>query len=214
MAQEPDRIRDDIELTRAELAQDVDALADRTLPNRVARRRWDDMKARARSLSGKVMGHPDGGHGMREGVGSAVATMERTASGVAEKTSEMAGDVASAVREAPHAVAERTQGSPIAVGLIAFGVGLLTASLIPPSELERRAGAQIKENADGMIGPMKQPLAESAQQIKDDMTDAATSAVDDVKQTVKQATDATKEQAKASAEDVREQTRDAVRQAR
>ena len=40
MAEGPDRIREDIETTRAELARNVDALADRTVPTRVARRRW------------------------------------------------------------------------------------------------------------------------------------------------------------------------------
>lgn len=195
MAQEPARIRDDIELTRTDLARDVDALADRTLPNRVARRRWGDMKAKARSFSDKIMGTPNGGHR------------------IAEKTGDMADEVASAVREAPHAVAQRTQGNPVAAGIIAFGVGLLTASLIPATEMERRAGEMLRANADDLIEPIKQPLADSAQQIKDDVTDAVTVAVDEVKQTARDAANATKEEAKGAAEDVRDQTKDAVRQA-
>ena len=40
MAEEPDRLRQDIELTRASLSRDVDQLADKTSPRRVAQRRW------------------------------------------------------------------------------------------------------------------------------------------------------------------------------
>jgi len=44
MAEEPDQIRDDIELTRTRLAHDVDRLADKTSPTRVAQRRWTGAK--------------------------------------------------------------------------------------------------------------------------------------------------------------------------
>ena len=40
MAEEPDRLRQDIENTRASLTRDVDLLAEKTSPTKVAQRRW------------------------------------------------------------------------------------------------------------------------------------------------------------------------------
>ena len=39
MVEEPDRIRNDIDDTRSDLARRVDLLADKTVPTRVAKRR-------------------------------------------------------------------------------------------------------------------------------------------------------------------------------
>ena len=55
MAEEPDRIRNEIEATRSDLARNVDLLADRTVPTRVARRRWGAVKERVRGMSDRVM---------------------------------------------------------------------------------------------------------------------------------------------------------------
>ena len=49
MAEEPDRLRQDIENTRASLTRDVDLLAEKTSPKKVAQRRWTSVKE-------KVMG--------------------------------------------------------------------------------------------------------------------------------------------------------------
>ena len=48
-------------------------------------------------------------------------------------------DAGEAIADAPRQVAAKTQGNPLAAGLIAFGAGLLVSSLIPPSEKEREA---------------------------------------------------------------------------
>jgi len=49
VAEEPDRLRHDIETTRAALTRDVDRLAEKTSPRQVAYRRWNAVKE-------KVMG--------------------------------------------------------------------------------------------------------------------------------------------------------------
>jgi hypothetical protein len=204
MAEAPDRIKQDIAETRSELARDVDALADRTLPNRVARRRWAEVKAKVRTVSDKVMGTPNGGG---HAVGSTVGAIRGAATQVGEKAGDMASSVATSVREAPGVVAHGTQGNPIAAGVIAFGVGLLAASLIPRTELERRAGQQIKDNAGDLIDQVREPLTESAEQIKEDAVASATLALDDIKQTAKEAAQATKEQATSSIHEATEETK-------
>ena len=67
MAQEPDRLRQDIEYTRASLTRDVDALAEKTSPKRVAQRRWSSVKE-------KVMGtSTHAGHATSDAASSAAS---------------------------------------------------------------------------------------------------------------------------------------------
>src|SRR6266496_3000587 len=96
-----------------------------------------------------------------------------------------AGNVADTVRQAPEAVTRRTQGNPVAAGVIAFGVGLLAASLLPTTDAEKRAGQQLKEDVSGTV-------RDAAQQVKETARDAAQN---------------TKEEAKWSAQDAKDQVR-------
>lgn len=215
MAEAPDRIRDDIEATRSDLARDVDALADRTVPTRVARRRWDELKGKVRGVSESVMGAPgNGGRAVKDRTRSAVGTVQEAASQAGDKAADVAGNVADTVRQAPGTIAEKAKGNPIAAGIIAFGVGLLTASLIPASEVERKAGEKIRENADDLLEPVREPLAQSGQQLKEDLTGSVTAAAEEVKETAKDAARATKDQATSSAQDAKERTTRAVDEAR
>jgi hypothetical protein len=182
MAEEPDRIKDDIDATRSSLVRDVDALADRTLPNRVVRRRWETMKERVQGVSDKVMG-----------------TSHDVASDAGDKVSAAASAVADNVREAPEAISRKTQGNPIAAGIIAFGTGLLAASLMPATELERRAGQQLKDSAGDVLEPIREPLAQSAQQLKEGVTDSASDAAHQVMDSARQAARTTTAQAKDAA---------------
>lgn len=185
MAEESDRIARDIEATRSSLVRDVDALADRTMPNRVVRRRWTQVKE-------KVMGTP-----RQNRNGSTVHDRARSVAGKAEDVGE---HIADAVREAPQAIAERTQGNPIAVGLIAFGAGLLVASLVPTTEFEEGVGQQVKENAPDMVEPLREPLMESGQRLKEDVSQSVGQAADEVKQTAKDSARTVADDTKAAAQ--------------
>jgi len=193
MAEEPDRIRNEIEATRSDLARNVDRLADRTVPTRVARRRWVGVKERARGVSEKVMG------ASRDAAG--------TASDVAAGVADKASDVADSARQAPRAVVRQAQGNPIAAGLIAFGAGLLAASLLPATDLERRAGQTVQENAGDLVDKVREPLTESAQQVRQEVTGSA----QQVKETARDAAQTTTDEARASAQDAAYQTRQAAR---
>jgi hypothetical protein len=225
MAQEPDRIRDEIEMTRGDLTRNVDALADRTVPTRVARRRWNSVKERVRGVSDRVMGTPGGtgysarnatrftGSNTQGAVRSAAGTVQDAAARAGDKAGEIAGNVSDSVRQAPRAVAEQTQGNPIAAGVVAFGVGLLAASLIPTTAAEQRAAQQLKDSAGDLVDEVRQPLAESAGQLKEDLSGSVREAADRVKETARDAAETTKEQAKSSARDTAAQTKQAAREA-
>jgi len=200
MVEEPDRIREDIELTRSDLARNVDALADRTIPTRVAQRRWTQVKDRVHSVSEKVMGSRTGEsyRSASGGVHGASGTVHGIASQTADKAQSVASDVAETVRDAPQTVARQAQGNPVAAGLIAFGAGLLAASLVPATNAERQAGQRIKENAGELLEPVRGPLTESAQEMKQNLSESVSGAATQVKESAKDAGQAVKEQVRSS----------------
>jgi gas vesicle protein len=203
MAEEPDRLRQDIENTRASLTRDVDLLAEKTSPAKVAQRRWTAVKE-------KVMGSSEQPrHAAKDATSSAVSTVQDKASQVGDVASDKAHDVADAVRNAPGAVAAQTQGNPLAAGIIAFGVGMLAATLIPVTDVERRAGQQLKDNSGQLTDKVKDVAAD----LKDDLSGTVQHAVSEVKETAQDAVQTTKDQAQSSAQDAGEQTKQAARDA-
>lgn len=174
MGATPDQLKANIERTRAELAADVDALTDRVNPGTAVRRRLDTAKSGATGIKDRVMG----------------------------SASSAGSSVSDAVTAAPGAAVTRTQGNPIAAGLIAFGAGLLAASLLPSSHKEQELALQVEDKAGGLAQPVAQAAKESAQQMAADLKPAAQDAVDQVRQTAADAAQTTTEQAKSAAGDV------------
>jgi gas vesicle protein len=196
MAEEPDRLRQDIEQTRASLTRDVDRLADKTSPRRVAQRRWTSVKE-------KVMGTSD--HA-RHAAGDTMSTVQDRASQAGQAVGEKAHDAADAVRSAPQALAQQAQGNPLAAGVIAFGVGMLAATLIPVTDAEKRAGQQIKENSGDLTEKVKDVASDLGSDLKSDVQQAA----QQVKETAQDAAQTTKQQAQSSAQDAAQQTKQAA----
>jgi gas vesicle protein len=203
MAEEPDRLRQNIEDTRAALTRDVERLAEKTSPAKVAQRRWNSVKE-------KVMGSTEHGrHAAADTASSTVTAVQDKASHLGDVAGEKAHDAADAVRNAPQAVAAQTQGNPLAAGIIAFGVGMLAATLIPVTDAERRAGQQLKDNSSELTDQVK----DIASDLKDDLSGPVQHAVGEVKQTAQDAAQTTKEQAQSSAQDVKDQTQQAAHKA-
>lgn len=164
---DPDVIREDIERTRRELGQDVDALADKVNPAKAAQRQTDKVKRAFSRMSERVMG---------------------TATDVVDSAQGAVGSAGEAVADAPHKVARATEGNPIAAGLIAFGVGWLASSLVPASRPERRVAAQAKDAAAPLIDEVRDVAMESA----DHLREPAREAVDAVKERATEAVDTVK----------------------
>jgi len=203
VAEEPDRLKQDIEDTRAALTRDVDRLAEKTSPGKIAQRRWTTVKE-------KIMGSTDHArHAASDTTSSAVSTVQDKASHLSDVAGEKAHDAADAVRQAPHAVAAQTQGNPLAAGIIAFGVGMLAATLIPVTDVERRAGQQLKDHSGELTDQAKGLTAD----LRDDLSGTVQHAVDQVKNTAQDAAQTTKDQAQSSAHEVKTQTRQATQNA-
>jgi gas vesicle protein len=182
----PEQIQADIEQTRANLSSDVDRLSEKVAPGKVLGRRVDSVKGGVSSLRDRVMGSSDdNGGGLRGAAGS---------------VSSSASDLTSAAGSAPQAVRERTQGNPLAVGLIAFGVGMLISSLAPASAAEQ----QLAGTAEAKAKELAEPLKQTGQEVADNLKAPVQESVQQVKDTATQAAQDTADHAKSAAQDVKE----------
>lgn len=220
MGTDPDELKTDVDDTRARLAHDVDRLADRVAPKKVARRKAHAAQHRLTGVKERVMGSADHSTGAQPGQKAQdLAQSAGDVAGDAQETVRHTADqVSRSVKEAPGQVTKQTQGSPLAAGIIAFGAGMLAAALLPVSEEEERIGSQLREHSDELLKPAKETAQEVAQDLKEGMRQPATDAVESVKSTAQDATEATKEQAQTSGQEaatgLREAGHDAVREAR
>ena len=215
---DPDEIRADIERTRATLSNDVDDLAESVKPKSVAQRQVDKVKDAAGSLKDRVMGSDDDDYSSSTVGDKAYAAKDAVADrayaakdAVTDKAyaardtvSEKASDAADAVREAPTTLKRKTQGNPLAAGVIAFGLGMLVSSLIPSSEKERQAVSQLQDNLE----PVKQKATEVAQDVGENLRPAAQEAAQSVKSTAQEGVENVKQEGQSAAQDVKDQAQD------
>ncbi|HVD53217.1 MAG TPA: DUF3618 domain-containing protein [Propionibacteriaceae bacterium] len=213
---DPDEIRADIERTRATLSDDVDDLAESVKPKSVARRQVDKVKDAAGSLKDRVMGSDEDDYSSSSTVGdkasaakdavtdkayAAKDTVADKAYAAKDTVSGKASEAADAVREAPTTLKRKTQGNPLAAGLIAFGLGMLVSSLIPSSQKERQAVSQLQENLE----PVKQKATEVARDMGESLKPAAQEAAESVKGTAQEGVESVKQEGQSAAQDVKGQ---------
>jgi hypothetical protein len=195
----PEEIRREIERTRQELSNDVDALHEKVSPARIAERRVQSAKGAVTSVKEKVMGTASGTTGAA-GSGLSTATGKVTGAGSA---------VAGAASSAPQMARERTEGNPFAAGLIAFGVGWLASSLLPASEKEQRAAMAVKEKASEHSDKLTAPLTEAAQEVKENLREPAQQAAESIKSTATDAAGTVQDEARSAKSDVTDQAKQA-----
>ena len=192
MGTSPEKLRNQIEATRADMTRNVDVLADKVSPSAIAGRKMDSVREAAGSVKEKVMGAAH--HG-----GDATSSLSA-------KASDYGSTVTDQVAGAPDAIRGKAQGNPLAAGIIAFGAGLLLSSLIPASDKEQRAAVALKEKA----APLADEAKAQALQLKDSLQPAAQDAVEQVKSTATEAASATKEQATSVAGEVADHAKSAA----
>jgi gas vesicle protein len=113
-------------------------------------------------------------------------------------------------RAAPDRVRRRTEGNPLAAGVIAFGAGWLLASLIPASEPEQQAASQVKDFAIEQGRPVAQQLGEAGQQAAQQLRESAQERVEYVKDTATDAATTVASEAHSAAADVKDQAQEAT----
>jgi hypothetical protein len=195
MSDNPDAIRSDIEATRARLGTNVDAVADKVTPSNIVHRQTDKVKDAVFGVKEKIMGVAD----------DATARVHMGTSNAGNTVGSTLGDAGAAIGEAPQQVMSKTQGNPLAAGLVAFGAGLLLSSLIPPSEKEREAAASLKTAAE----PLTTELTEAAKDMAQGLKEPAQEAMENVKATATDAAAHVKEEGQMAAADVKDRAADA-----
>ncbi|MGO4121088.1 DUF3618 domain-containing protein [Arthrobacter sp. YAF16] len=191
MTENPDAIRADIEATRARLGTNVDAVADKVTPSHIVQRQTDKVKDAVFGVKEKVMGAADHTAGNVHSAGGSAAWH--------------LNDAGSAVADAPHLAKTKTQGNPLAAGLIAFGAGLLVSSLIPASQKEREAADALKTAAE----PLTTELTEAAQHVAEGLKEPAQAAMENVKATATDAAQNVKGEGQTAVADVKDRAADA-----
>jgi hypothetical protein len=135
-----------------------------------------------------------------------MGTMEHTKSRIGESMPSGGGmdtSPSEMMSEQAEMVTEKVEGSPIVAGMVAFGIGFIAGSIIPPSnrerELARSVEPQVERLAQGVADTARSAgehlapvVQEEANAVKDDATEAASAVAD-----------TTKREAKATREDVK-----------
>ncbi|MGK5742297.1 DUF3618 domain-containing protein [Micromonospora sp. URMC 103] len=221
MSTDPDQIRREIEATRNSLSSDVDALAYKVSPGRIV----DDRKQRVRTALQNVrdrvmgtasdLGHGTGhaAHSVGERASSAASSVgdaaHSAASTVGDAAQSAASTVSDAAHRAPHVIRQKSEGNPLAAGLIAFGVGWLASSLIPATRREQQVATQVREKASEHGGVVKEKLTEVASEIKEELREPAQQATQSVKATAQDAVETVKDDTRSAAQDVKEHAQQA-----
>ncbi len=185
MSNDPEQIRREIERTRTELSDNVNALGDKVNPGSIAKRQVSRVRGAATSVKDAVM---------------------RSDADTADTGQQVATTMGDAVTGAPNAVARKAQGSPIAAGLIAFGAGLLVSSLLPASKVEQQAAEKVKDTAQ----PLVDDLTDTAKEVAGNLKEPAKQALEEVKSTATDAAATVKDDAASAAVDVKDQATDAA----
>ncbi|MDF2491768.1 MAG: hypothetical protein K0Q58_346 [Microbacterium sp.] len=191
MSDSPEAIRADIESTRRELGLDVDALADKVTPSKIVHRQTDKVRGALGSVRDRVMGAADSAGSSIHGAGSSLK--------------DSGSSAVSGVSDAGHRVVAKAEGNPLAVGLIAFGAGLLLSSLIPASTKEKDLAATVKDQAQPLLDEATSVAKDVGQQLKEPAQEAVAS----VKDSATEAAAHVKDAATGAAETVGDRARDA-----
>ncbi len=120
--------------------------------------------------------------------------------GAKEKVMGATDHAGTGLSETPQRLAARTEGNPLAAGLIAFGAGLLAASLFPASQKEREAAESLKTAAE----PLTAELSEAAKNVAEGLKEPAQDAMENVKESAIDATEHVKAEGQQAAAEVKE----------
>lgn len=215
MGTSPEALRRNIEQIRGDLGATVDAIEEKVSPKAALQRRGDKMRDGLGRIRGATMGVPSslaarsGASGGPSALGQAGGSIGQMGAQVGDQVTDRVQAAAEGLRGVPGQVKHRTEGSPLAMGLLAFGAGLLASSLLPASEVEQRAAEQLRDQAE----PITDALTESAQQLKQHVTEQAQQATQDLKDTASGAVSEVKQAATDHAQQLSHEAQATAQQA-
>ena len=157
----PEEIQQDIDRTRQDLRENVDALQEKVSIKGAANRSADKVKESVSNVKDTIMGKADSA---KESVASAGGS---------------AGQL-------PDRARRTTQGNPLAVGLGAFAIGWLVGSLIPASQREREAVEKVGPELAAPVQDVVSHAQEKGKQALQEVAEEAKAGAAQVKESVQQ----------------------------
>jgi hypothetical protein len=174
MGTSTEELTNDIERTRRDLTQDVDALQDKVSPGAIIERRKSAMRGRLVAVKERVMGTGQ----------SVTGTGQDATQGIGSAAAGVGG-----------AVEQRVEGSPLAAGVVAFGAGLVVAGLIPATRVEAKGAQRLKDVAQEHGGPVMGEARSAAQEVGEQLKQKASAAVDEVRSSAQDSAQHVKDEA-------------------
>ncbi|WP_445255988.1 DUF3618 domain-containing protein [Nocardioides aurantiacus] len=190
----------DIEATRAELSRDLDELTDKVNPQRVVERRTQAARGRLGSVRDRVMGGADRARSATPGVGDVAGSVSGSVSGTAHSAVDRVGST--------------TEGNPLTAGAVAFGLGLLVAGLLPPSEKEKQAAQRVVEAAQEHGQPLVDQARSVGQEIGQQLGDSAAQSAQQVKDSAQESVQHVKQEGQSSAATVKDDAQQKTQEVR
>lgn len=182
---------------RDAIVRDVDLVADRIAPGRIADRQKAKVRQGVTGLRDTVFGSSDRS---RHAAGVGQDSLRDKASGVIDRANEAT----------PDSVSEFAEGNPMAAGLIGIGIGLLAATLMPTSKEEQR----IVDGAQETLQDVASEVGRAGQHVAESLKPAIADAAADVKSTAHDAVETVKHDASSAAADVKTAAQESVGDAR
>jgi hypothetical protein len=182
-----DELRREIAARRDDIGRDLEVIGDRVSPGRMADRTRERTRRRVTVLRERVMGPVD---------------TARTTFG--EATGTVAGAASSATDHDPAgAITEKVEGSPLAMGLVAFGIGFVAGSVIPPSRSERQAARQLEPAVTRAAHEAADVAREAGEHLAPAVQDEAEAVKGEAQEALGHVAEKGKEEASALREDAR-----------
>jgi len=196
MGPTPDQLRRDIDGTRDHLGDAIGAIEDRVSPRAIMDRRRSAMAERWSAARDAVMGKAEQ---VSSGAGSAV----HSATGAVQEAPQRAADLPTS----------SAQGNPWAAGVIAFGAGLLAATLLPLSRAEEQQAPALVERVKPLAEDAKRMAADVAAELEEESRDHVEALKEDAREAASQvtgtaqaATAETRDAGRSAAQDIRQTT--------
>jgi hypothetical protein len=203
MTSDPDQIRSNIEQTQAHLSADIDALAEKVSPPRIVERRVQQTRSAMTNFKDTIMGSAaDTTSAISDTTGSAAGSALDAAASAKDTVAAKVSSAADMASSAPEQARQRTRGNPLAAGLVVFGAGWLLSSLLPATEREQQAAAQLKYLATEKGAPVAQQLGQAGQEAAQQLRESAQQRAQSVKETAADAASTVAGEAQSQASDV------------
>jgi len=174
MGKTAEELRGQLADQRAEIGRDLDAIGDRVSPHRMVERKQAAVRQRVSGVKDRLMGSAE----------SSMEAMREAGTSAANSLSDSASTVV-------HGSRNVAEGNPLAMGLIAFGAGLVASAVFPATRPER----DLAERAQPMLEKAASEAVPAARHVVEELKPVAQEAAADLSESAKDAAANVKEQA-------------------